>query len=69
MQPEEKNAIYMLDDVDQSTEDIRFDDDTHDRYVPVVYRRFLLRNFIDTPPISGLSYEQYTMGQLDVELS
>ncbi|KND00456.1 RNA polymerase III-inhibiting protein MAF1 [Spizellomyces punctatus DAOM BR117] len=45
IQPEEKNAIYMLDDADQSIEDLRFYNDTDER---------------------GLSYEQYTMGQLDL---
>ncbi|KAI8910727.1 Maf1 regulator-domain-containing protein [Powellomyces hirtus] len=44
MQPEEKNAIYLVDDTDRSVEDLRFGADN------------------DT----GLSFEQYTMGQLDV---
>ncbi|KAI8590312.1 RNA polymerase III-inhibiting protein maf1 [Geranomyces variabilis] len=45
MQPEEKNAIYLVDDTDRSVDDLRFDAEDQN---------------------TGLSFEQYTMGQLDV---
>ncbi|KAI9096969.1 Maf1 regulator-domain-containing protein [Phlyctochytrium arcticum] len=46
IQPEEKNSLYLLDEPDQSIEDLHaYDDGDEDR---------------------GLSYEQYTMEQVDV---